>query len=98
MAAAAVPELIGLLENPARQAYEAFEAAAELGAPDAQFELGRLLLDGLGTPPASRADPVAAAKWFDKAAEQGHAEAQRHLGILYRQGRGVKRSDVVAEE
>lgn len=98
VAAAAVPELIGLLENPARQAYEAFEAAAELGAPDAQFELGRLLLDGLGTTPASRADPVAAAKWFDKAAEQGHAEAQRHLGILYRQGRGVKRSDVVAEE
>ena len=55
------------------------------GMAAAQFRLGDLYENGLGTEP----DPAQGAQWFERAASQGHARAQARLGALYQEGRGV---------
>lgn len=60
---------------------------ADEGGAAAQFGLGDLYENGLGTEP----DPAQAAQWFERAATQGHGRAQARLGALYREGRGVAR-------
>lgn len=62
-----------------------FRSAADLGMPVAQFNLGLMHANGLGTPK----DEAEAAKWWRKAAERGVADAQNNLGLLYEGGRGV---------
>ncbi|MCA0424636.1 MAG: sel1 repeat family protein [Proteobacteria bacterium] len=64
--------------NPSR-AYEMFNyAASYFGDPDAQYNLGRMLLDGL----AGEKNARLAARWFNLAAEKGHPYAQAVLGQL----------------
>jgi len=73
--------------NPAR-AREMFQyAASYFGDPAAQFHLGRLYLEGLGT----ERDPRQAARWLNLAAEKGHFAAQAVLGQLFVDGQGVPR-------
>lgn len=62
-----------------------FELAADLwladahrGAPDAQFNIGVLYIEGKGLP-KNRDQAIS---WFTKAANQGHPEAQYNLGHL----------------
>ena len=62
---------------------------AEQGNAQAQYGLGFLYANGLGTPQ----DYGEAAAWFRKAAEQGNALAQGSLGLLYAKGQGVPRDD-----
>ncbi len=64
--------------NPAR-AHELFHyAAAYFGDADAQYNLGRIYLDGsLGSK-----EPKQAARWFNLAAESGHVYAQAVLGQM----------------
>jgi TPR repeat protein len=52
--------------------------AAELGDPDAQFNVGLIYENGLGVPQ----DPAEAMKWFALSAEQGDLDAQDHLDRL----------------
>ncbi|UZR30980.1 tetratricopeptide repeat protein [Methylococcus mesophilus] len=59
-----------------------------MGNPLAQFELGRLCMEGLGV----ERNDAEAVDWFRLAAERGHADAQFHLGLMYEQGRGVTRN------
>src|SRR5262245_20829577 len=74
--------------NPAT-AQEIFRyAASYLADPDAQYELGRLLLKGQG---GVAKDAVQAAKWLNLAARNGHRPAQALLGDMLVQGDGVPR-------
>lgn len=67
----------------ARQLY--FHAASVFGDPKAQFELGRMLLDGEG----GRANPRQAARWLKLSAEKGNIGAQALLGYLLFDGEKI---------
>ncbi len=67
--------------------------AAEEGDPEAQFLLGNQYY--YGNDPF-RQDFVQAAKWHRLAARQGYVPAMHRLAGLYREGRGVKKDDVLA--
>ena len=70
--------------NPSR-AHELFHYAASFyGDPDAQYNVGRMYLDGVTGPK----DPRQAARWFNLAAEKGHPYAQAILGQLLFNGQG----------
>ncbi|MCQ8781748.1 sel1 repeat family protein [Aurantimonas sp. MSK8Z-1] len=67
----------------ARQLY--FHAATFFGDSQAQFELGRMLLNGEG----GKANPRQAARWLKLAAEKGHVGAQALLGYLLFDGEKI---------
>ncbi len=67
----------------ARQFY--FHAASFFGDAKAQFELGRMLLNGEG----GRANPRQAARWLNLAAEKGHIGAEALLGYLLFDGKKI---------
>jgi hypothetical protein len=71
------------------RALEMFQyAATSFGNPDAQYDLARMYLDGVGV----NKDATQAARWLHLAAEKNHAEAQALLGQLLFTGRdGVAR-------
>ncbi|MHC8510290.1 MAG: tetratricopeptide repeat protein [Rhodospirillales bacterium] len=56
--------------------------AAKGGDADAQYNLGRMHIEGYGVTKSVEA----AVKWFRAAAEQGHAGAQYELGVIYDSG------------
>ena len=60
-------------------------SAAEHGMPAAQLRLGRMLLEGRGTP----RDEREAFAWFTRAAGQGEADAMNMLGRCHENGWGV---------
>jgi TPR repeat protein len=62
-----------------------YRRAAAFGVPEAQYNLGYLLLNGDGVPPS----PEQAARWFGEAARNGFGPAQLALGYLYLEGAGV---------
>lgn len=55
------------------------------GHAEAQFRLGELYHQGLGT----RSDIEQAIFWYTRAAQQDHIDAQNSLGIIYADGDGV---------
>ena len=59
---------------------ELFRKSAESGFANAQYDLGMMLLQGLG----GKQDRNEAEKWFHKAAEQGYREAKKILKELDR--------------
>lgn len=73
---------VGVPQNVdyARQMYQ---AAAERGTPEAQYQLGDMYFDGCGVP----LDDTTAKKWFLKAANSGHPDAQVALSEM--EGRGL---------
>lgn len=62
-----------------------YRLAAEKGDAVAQFNLGLMYAEGVGTPK----NDVEGAKWYRLAADQGLAEAQLNLGVMYYNGKGV---------
>ena len=60
-------------------------AASYFGDADAQYQLGRLYLDG------SPSDPRQAARWFQLAATKGDCRAEAVLGDMLFQGQHVPR-------
>jgi uncharacterized protein len=60
-------------------------AATYFGDADAQYELGRLYLDG------APSDPHEAARWFQLAANKGHCGAEAVLGDILFKGQSVPR-------
>jgi TPR repeat protein len=62
-------------------------AASYFGDPDAQYELARLYLDGVGCP----RDPRLAARWLGLAANKRQYQAQAVLGHLLFKGESVPR-------
>src|ERR1051325_5385162 len=74
------------------QALEWFRKSADQNNPDAQRELGILLLYGK---PATKNNsvqpsPMEGVHWLSKAANQNHGMAMMELGECYRKGLGVK--------
>jgi TPR repeat protein len=63
-------------------------AATNFGDPQAQYELGRMYMEGAA---GLTKDKMRAARWFGLAAEKGYAGAQALLGHLLFQGDGVPR-------
>lgn len=63
-----------------------YRMAADQGHAEAQFEVGQMHAQGLGT--AQQFEE--AAYWYLLASKQGHAKAQFHLGFLYAHGQGVE--------
>jgi TPR repeat protein len=61
--------------------------AAEQGAADAQFEMGRCYAEGMGVPE----NPEDAAKYYQRSAEQNYAPGQYALGNCYFEGYGVSK-------
>jgi TPR repeat protein len=61
-------------------------AAARLGNPWSQFDLGLCYAKGQGVPQ----DLDEAVNWFRKAAEQGNSRAQFTLGFCYQHGYGIE--------
>lgn len=68
--------------------------ASERGHPEAQYELGQMYAQGLGT----AQDFGHALQWYQQAALQGHAKAQFNLGFLHAHGQGVEQDWVKAYE
>jgi TPR repeat protein len=62
-------------------------AASYFRDAEAQYNLGRLYLDGVGVPQ----DAKQAARWLHAAAQKGHAPAQAVLGTMLFTGEGVPR-------
>lgn len=63
------------------------QAASNFGDPVAQYELGKMLLDGDG----GERNAVQAARWFQLAAKKGNASAQAMLGnMLFQAGKTVR--------
>lgn len=73
--------------NPERAAEMFQYAASYFGDSNAQYNLGRLYVDGKGV----ERDQRQAARWFNLAAEKGHRAAQALLGQLLVNGQGVPR-------
>ena len=62
-------------------------AAANYRNPNAQFEMGKMFLDGDGVKRSVRQ----AGRWLQLAAEKGHAGAQATLGnLLFQSGKVVR--------
>ncbi|MGO9950730.1 MAG: retroviral-like aspartic protease family protein [Dissulfurispiraceae bacterium] len=73
-------------------AYNEFKELAVQGNAEAQYNLGRMYIEGQGVP----RNYAEATKWYRKAAEQGHAGAQHDLGMMYNSGQGVPKDDAEA--
>lgn len=67
-----------------------YKLAADLGSPEAQYNLGSISLE--------KKNEKDAYKWYVMAAKQGHALAQNNLGAFYAAGRAVKKSLDEAEK
>ena len=73
-------------------ARSSFTPLAAQGDGNAQFMLGAMAENGLGT----AKDVTVAADWYRKAASAGIASAQYNLGIFYQFGTGVPRDTAQA--
>lgn len=77
--------------DPARARAMFAYAASYFGDADAQYNLGRLYLDGVGAPQ----DAKQAARWLHASAQKGKAQAQAMLGTMLFTGKGVPRQAAV---
>nr|WP_255561708.1 tetratricopeptide repeat protein [Pseudohoeflea sp. DP4N28-3] len=69
----------------ARQLY--FQAASAFGVPEAQFRLGRMILEGQGGANSAQQ----AKKWLNRARMNGHAGAAAMLGhVIFQEGESVR--------
>ena len=74
--------------NPAAAQDYYMRAAATYRNPAAQFEVGKMLMNGEG---GMKSNMRQAGRWFQLAAEKGHAGAQATLGhLLFQSGKAVR--------
>ena len=76
-----------------KKGFDACFRAAELGLPEAQFNLGVMFEDGLG----AEQNLKNAAIWYRRAAANGDERAMNNLGNLYRHGKGVDKDELKAK-
>lgn len=67
-----------------------YHAASVFGDADAQYNLGRMYLEGAGV----EFNPRVAVSWLRNAAEKGHKDAQGMLGEVLFYGRSIPRRSV----
>ena len=87
----ALVEGYGMARDPKQAAYW-YQMAADLGHPEAQFNLGRLYAGGQGV----KRDQEQAARWMSASATQGYAPAMAELGGRYASASGVPRDGKLA--
>jgi len=75
------------------QARTLLSRAAEMNSPDAQFQLGLMLANGIGGPK----DDVGARAMFEKAAAQNNADALDWMGSFAQNGRGGPKDKAAAK-
>jgi uncharacterized protein len=73
--------------DPVRAREMFYYAASYFGDADAQYNLGRLYLDGVGAPQ----DPKQAARWLHASAQKGQVQGQALLGTMLFAGEVVPR-------
>lgn len=74
--------------NPAAAQDYYMRAAATYRNPNAQFEVGKMLMNGEG---GVKSNIRQAGRWFQLAAEKGHSGAQATLGyLLFQSGKAVR--------
>ncbi|MFQ5659162.1 MAG: hypothetical protein ACE5GZ_01970 [Gammaproteobacteria bacterium] len=71
------------------EAFLAFHSLAAQGDAAAQYQLGSLYYQGLGT----RQDYNEAAIWYRRSADQGNVDAQYSLGNMFLMGEGIQQDD-----
>src|SRR5207237_1230744 len=80
---------LGVKKDP-QEGLKYYKSAADLGSPEAQYNLGSISLE--------RNNEKDAYKYFVLAAKQGHAMAQNNLGTFHAIGRSVKKNLDEAEK
>lgn len=75
-----------------KKAVTFYVKAAELGNPEAAYNLGVLYFQGRGVPQNYQK----AFAWYSKASKAGFAPAQNNLGFLYQKGMGTEQSNTNA--
>ena len=80
------------LEGRADLAFISYHHAAEIGQPEAEFNVAVMLDSGRGIAP----DLAEAATWYARAAARGNHRAAYNLGQLYEAGQGVPKNIAVA--
>jgi TPR repeat protein len=80
------------------QPYSKLRQAAEMGDPEAQYDLAYLYYKADSDPAIHGViqSDDRAAHWYRKAAQQGHSRAQYNMAVLHLQGHGVTRDPVDA--
>ena len=76
-----------------KKGFDACHRSAELGLVEAQFNLGVMFEDGLGT----EQNLKKAATWYHRAATSGDERAMNNLGNMYWHGKGVIKDKLEAE-
>lgn len=71
-------------------AFESFKALANKNHPDAQYNIGTMYLNGIGTEP----NDVLGFVWLDMSARNGNKLAQNKLGTLYESGDVLNQKDL----
>ena len=80
-------------DNCFKKGFEACYRSAKLGLVEAQFNLGVMFEDGLGT----EQNLEKAATWYHRAATSGDERAMNNLGNMYWHGKGVSKDKPKAE-
>ncbi|EIJ42674.1 TPR repeat-containing protein [Beggiatoa alba B18LD] len=80
------------LRNNYTEDFRKTQEMAESGRADAQYKLGMMYRDGIGTVK----NLVRATEWLKKSAEQGLFDAQAKLGVMYYEGLGIAPDPVEA--
>lgn len=79
-------------EDEQREAFDLFQAAADMGDSGAMRNVGYCYALGRGT----ERDKEYAAMWYTRAADAGNPRAACNIGVMYDYGNGVKKSPVMA--
>lgn len=83
--------LADMSDTEKEEAFAHFRGEAEEGIALAQYTIGDMYLDGIGT----ETDEEEALKWYLRAAEKGIADACVAVGIFYEEGRGGLEEDEI---
>lgn len=87
------PETSNIPEGLNGKALELY-TKAEAGDVQAQYELAKCYVDGIGC----KKDPVETFKWLKKAADQDDIRAQCMVGFFYYSGEGTEKNDSLAND
>ena len=77
------------------KALACYRAVAEMGHPDAQFEVGTAYSEGWG---GRVSDMELAIEWWEKAAEGGSPDAMYALACRYKEGTVLEKNEGLADE
>jgi len=79
-------------EKKYREAMPLIEEATDSGSAEAQFLIGKLLMEGNGV----KKNQEEAIAWLKKAAAQDYGEAHFYLGLAWSKGKGVPKDEYTA--